>query len=117
MRMCFKVDIVAVMSWVEEMATSKTGREKQKEFLSYGMNILRESLMHLYGDKSLIRVGGDELEFVQKLSARLDGNSCKKLFDEFNEAILHIERNGSGKIIFTDLSLKCIRIVRQTQTA
>jgi len=73
--------------------------------------------MHLYGDKSLIRVGGDELEFVQKLSARLDGNSCKKLFDEFNEAILHIERNGSGKIIFTDLSLKCIRIVRQTQTA
>ena len=117
MRMCFKVDIAAVMSWVEEMATSKTGREKQKEFLSYGMNILRESLMHLYGDKSLIRVGGDELEFVQKLSARLDGNSCKKLFDEFNEAILHIERNGSGKIIFTDLSLKCIRIVRQTQTA
>ncbi len=71
----------------------------------------------MYGDKAILRVHGEELDFVQKLSTKLDGNLCKQLFDELNEAILHIERNGSGKIIFTDLSLKCMRIVRQTQPA
>ena len=116
MRMCFKVDIVGIVGWVEEIANAKVGREKQKEFLSYGLNILRECLAGMYGDKELLRVDGEELDFVQKLSTKLDGNMCKQLSDEMNEAILHIERNGSGKIIFTDLSLKCMKIVRQTQT-
>ena len=115
MRMCFKVDIVGIVGWVEEIANAKVGREKQKEFLSYGLNILRECLAGMYGDKKLLRVDGEELDFVQKLSTRLDGNMCKQLSDELNEAILHIERNGSGKIIFTDLSLKFMRIVKQKQ--
>ncbi|MEK6614855.1 MAG: hypothetical protein AABZ32_01915 [Bacteroidota bacterium] len=114
MRMCFRGDIVGMVSWVEEIANAKVGREKQKEFLSYGLNIIRECLVGLYGDKKLLRVDGEELDFVQKFSTKLDGNICQQLSDEFNEAILHIERNGSGKIIFTDLSLKCMRIVRQT---
>lgn len=117
MRMCFKVDIVTMMSWVEEIANAKTGREKQKEFLSYGLNIIRECLVGMYGDKQLLRVDGEELDFVQRLSTRLDGTVCQKLANELNEAILHIERNGSGKIIFTDLSLKCMKIVKQPQIA
>ena len=123
MRMCFKVDILNMTTWVEEIANAKVGREKQKEFLSYGMNIIRECLVGMYGDtstalstgKKLLRVDGEELDFVQKLSTLLDGNACKKLSDELNEAILHIERNGSGKIIFTDLSLKFMSIYQQTK--
>lgn len=115
MRMVFKADVVAVLAWVEEIANAKTGRENQKAFLLYGLNILRECLVGMYGDKKLLRVDGEELDFVQKLSTRLDGNLCKQLSDELNEAIIHIERNGSGKLIFTDLSLKCMRIVKQPQ--
>lgn len=117
MRMCFKANITGIVSWVEEIANAKVGREKQKEFLSYGLNIIRECLAEMYGDKKLLRVDGEELDFVRKLSTKLDGNICKQLSDELNEAILHIERNGSGKIIFTDLSLKCMKIVRQIQVA
>lgn len=116
MRMCFKIDITGIVSWVEEIANTKVGREKQKEFLAYGLNILRECLIGMYGDIKLMRVGGEELDFVQKLSTKLDGNICRQLSDEINEAILHIERNGSGKIIFTDLSLKCMKIVRMAKT-
>src|ERR1051326_8620454 len=91
MRMCFRVDIAGMTSWVEEIANVKFGRENQKKFLSYGMNIIRECLVGMYGDKKLLRVGGEELDFVQKLSTRLDGDICKKLSNELNEAILHIE--------------------------
>lgn len=115
MRMIFKADVISVLSWVEEIANAKVGRENQKAFLLYGINILRECLVGMYGDKKLLRVDGEELDFVQKLSTRLDGNLCKQLFDEMNEAVIHIERNGSGKLIFTDLSLKCMRIVKQMQ--
>lgn len=117
MRMVFKADVVAVLSWVEDIANAKVGRENQKAFLLYGLNILRECLVGMYGDQKLLRVDGEELDFVQKLSTRLDGNLCKQLTDELNEAIIHIERNGSGKLIFTDLSLKCMRIVKQMQKA
>ena len=113
--MCFKVDIQATVAWVEEIANAKVGREKQKEFLSYGLNILRECLVSMYGEKELLRVDGEELDFVRKLSTKLNGTICKQLSDELNEAIIHIERNGSGKIIFTDLSLKVMRIVKQMQ--
>lgn len=116
MRMIYKADVVAAISWVEEIANSKVGRENQKAFLLYGMSIIRECLVGLYADKKLLRVDGEELDFVQKLSTRLDGNICKQLSDELNEAVIHIERNGSGKLIFTDLTLKCMRIVRQAQT-
>lgn len=115
MRMVFKADVVGIISWVEEIANSKVGRENQKAFLLYGLNILRECLVGMYGDKKLMRVDGEELDFVQKLSTRLDGNLCKGLSDELNEAIIHIERNGSGKLIFTDMSLKCMRIIKQVQ--
>lgn len=115
MRFCFRTDVPGVLSWVEEFA--KAGREKQKEFLAYSLNSIRECLAVMYTDNKLLRVDGEELDFVQKLASRLDGNMCQKLSDELNEAILHIERNGSAKIIFTDLSLKVMRIVKQTQPA
>ena len=114
-RMCFSGKIADVVSWVEEIANAKVGREKQKGFLCYGMNIIRECLAGIYGDKKLLRVDGEELDFVQKLSTLLDGNTCRKLSDELNEAILHIERNGNGKIIFTDLSLKFMSVYQQTK--
>ena len=66
--------------------------------------------------KSQLKQQKSKLINIEKFISTEQKN-ISKLFDEFNEAILHIERNGSGKIIFTDLSLKCIRIVRQTQTA
>jgi len=115
-RMCFKVDVVGLVSWVEEIANSKIGRENQKAFLLYGLNIIRECLVGMYGDKKLLRVDGEELDFVKKLSTLLDGTVCKQLSDELNEAIIHIERNGSAKLVFTDLSLKCMRIVKKFQT-
>lgn len=113
-KMCFRAEVAAVLNWVEDMA--KQGRENQKVFLSYSMNILRECLAVMYAEKKIIRASEEELDFVQKLSTRLNGNICLKLSEELNEAILHIERNGNTKLIFTDLSLKIMRMVKQIHT-
>ncbi|MFH1004991.1 MAG: hypothetical protein V1781_05800 [Bacteroidota bacterium] len=111
MRICFNNDVIKAINQIEEIA--KIGKEKQKSFLHYGLNILRECLIANYGDNSLMRIEGEELEFVKGLSTRIDGTLCKKLIDELNEGIIHIERNGNSKLVFTDLSLKCMKIIKQ----
>lgn len=113
MRMCFKTDIISIVPWIENFV--KTGREKQKEFLIFGNSIIRECVMRIYGDSKLLRVEGEELDFVNRFSSRLDAPTCKQLFEEFNKAILHIERNGNTKLVFIDLSLKCMQIIKHTQ--
>lgn len=117
MRLCYRADMAGIVGWVEEIANTKTGREKQKEFLAYGLHIVRECLALQYADPALGRTTGEEQEFIRKFSARLNGNTCLQMADELNKGILHIERNGSSKLIFTDISLKILQIIRQPVTA
>ena len=43
MRFAWKRDIISIINWAEEIST--TGREAQKNFISFSMRILRENLM------------------------------------------------------------------------
>ena len=111
MRICFKNDVIGAVNQAEEIA--KISKEKQKGFLIYGLNILRECMIVNYGNNSLIRIEGEELEFVKGLSTMINGNLCKKFVDQLNEAIIHVERNGYSKLIFTDLLLKNMRSIKR----
>lgn len=104
MRACLRFDMSKVLESVDEFATA--GRERQKQFLSYALEMVRESLLCNYGDASMIRIGGDEKTFVMKFAPYVHAANAQRFMHELNTAIQHIERNGSGKIIFFDLSLK-----------
>ena len=52
------------------------------------------------------RTRGDELKFIQDFSKVLNADKVEKTFDLLNQASYHLERNGSAKMIFLDLSLK-----------
>ena len=43
MRFAWKRDIISIINWSEEIST--TGREAQKNFISFSLRILRENLM------------------------------------------------------------------------
>jgi len=111
MRICFGKDVLKNIHWVEGIAT--IGREKQKNFLAYAMSMTRETLMVSYGDASLIRLRGEELEFVKKFSPFIHGENCIQITEELNRAIRDIERNANPKILFTDLSLKLMTLLKQ----
>ena len=66
-----------------------------------------------YGDASLIRLRGEELEFVKKFSPFIHGENCIQITEELNRAIRDIERNANPKILFTDLSLKLMTLLKQ----
>ena len=111
MRMCFKRDVLEIMDWVEDI--SKIGRERQKNFIAYGLRIVRESLMLNYGDVELVRLNGEELSFTNKFAPFINSSNAFQISDELNKAHLHIERNANPKILFLDLSLRFYEMLRR----
>ena len=104
MRACLKLDVIKIMSWVDEAAP--IGREKQKNFIKYSLHLIRESLMLSYGNLQLVKLEGEELDFVKKFSPFIHGANCELMMEELNKAFYHIERNANPKMLFLDLSFR-----------
>lgn len=109
MRLCYKNESGNILKWVEK--TAQAGREKQKSFCQYGLNIFRMCLLHNYKAADLIRFEGEELDFLNKFSRFIHHNNAIEIVDSFNDAIFHIERNANPKVLFADLSFKMHRLM------
>jgi DNA polymerase III subunit delta' len=110
MRLCYNINIAEVSEWIARIV--KIGREKQKAFLGYGLQILRECMaMKLRGEDSLRREG-EEREFIVNFSNTISDRFISVINQKFNESAYHIERNANPTILFMDLSLKINRLLR-----
>lgn len=111
MRMAFKKDFYGMSKWSDIMA--KIGRERQKSFLEYGLHIFRETLITNTNISSLLRVEGEERVFVTKFAPFVHGGNIQGFIEFFNEAMYHIERNAHAKILFLDLSIQVLKLLKQ----
>jgi DNA polymerase-3 subunit delta' len=109
MRSCLKFDAAKVLAIVDDLAS--IGRERQKHFLSYSLDLVRESLLINYADPKLVRMAGEELAFITKFAPFIHAANGEKFIEELSLAIKHIERNGSPKIIFLDLGFKINELI------
>jgi DNA polymerase-3 subunit delta' len=109
MRACFKRNYGALVT----MADDYHGLDKlaQKNLMMYSVNMMRETLLHQAGAQAINRTRGDELKFVQDFSKVLNIDKIEKSFKLINDATYHLERNGSAKMIFLDLSLKIAKTI------
>ena len=112
MRFAWKRDIISIIRWSEETAT--TGRESQKNFISFSMRILRENFMISLDQlkNKLVFLTGEEATFSGKFHNFINQKNIYPLTEEFNLVYSHIEANGNAKIIFLDLALKVTRLIR-----
>jgi DNA polymerase-3 subunit delta' len=112
MRFAWKRDVISVINWAEEIAS--TGREAQKNFISFSLRILRENLMLSLGQKknNLVFLAGEEAAFSGNFHPFITADNIYPLTDEFSLVHSHIEANGNAKIIFLDLALKVTRLIR-----
>jgi DNA polymerase III subunit delta' len=104
MRACFGKSYNTLVS----IADQYHGFDKlrQRSLMAYGMNMFREALLHVSGANNISRTRGEELDFIQRFSKVMDIEKIEKSFQLLNEATYHLERNGSAKMIFLDVSLK-----------
>jgi len=112
MRVTWSRDMQAAITWSEE--TAALGRERQKNFLSYSLRLIRENfIMNFEGkEKGLVYLTADESDFASKFYPFINEKNISHFDKEFNLAYAHVESNGNAKMIFLDLALKTMRIIR-----
>lgn len=109
MRACFKKSYGALVTMAEDY--HRLDKLSQRNLMSYGMNMMRETLLKVSGSASMARTRGEELKFVQDFSKVMDLEKIEKSYNLMNDASFHLERNGSAKMIFLDVSLKISRTI------
>ncbi|TKC04878.1 DNA polymerase III subunit [Pedobacter frigoris] len=111
LRMGYGNRVLDLTGFVEQI--SGWGRENQKNFLKYGISFLRECSLLLSGAEELVKLPGAALDTAKKLSKHvLDLNMADAIISELEKAHYHIERNANPKILFLDVSLQLVKIIK-----
>ena len=113
MRLCFQRDFTQLVAWSDQF--HGMNKVSQHSLLHYGLNMMREVLVGQYGGDvaaQLGRVQGAAQTFVENFGKVMDADKIGHITSFLNDADYHLDRNGSPKIIFLDLSLKIASIIR-----
>ena len=107
-----KKSINSLISWSERVA--KLGRELEKQFLHYCLEAFRQAMLLNYGADEMVSLKIHDPSFrLEKFSMFIGSANIEGISSEIEDAIYHIERNGNGKIILTDLSIKLTRLLHR----
>ena len=101
-----------LIQWSEQI--SGLGRETQKKFLHFCIDMFRQALLLNYQTPSLVYIEPQVEKFkLENFAPFVNGNNINDIFRELSDAMYHIERNGNSKIILTDLSIKLTRLIHK----
>jgi len=111
-RLCVAKDLKEIFELADKF--HKEPKEAQKSLMLTGLNVTREILLKNFELDSLLRTTEEDRKFIDAISKKvLNENHAMKLYDSFNQAHYHLERNGNAKMIFTDLSMDILVMMAQ----
>lgn len=102
----------ALRKWSLEIADSKVGRERQKAFLQYAQQQVRENYIYNLGHFEMNYQTTKESQFSTRFAPFINENNVEKLMNELEKAEVQIGQNGNAKIIFFDLCLQMIVLIK-----
>ena len=105
----------ALRKWSLDMADSKVGREKQKHFLQYAQQQVRENYIRNMAQPELNYQLAAEREFSVKFAPFIHDGNVEAIMNQLELAEKQIEQNGNAKIIFFDLCLQMIVLIKKTK--
>jgi len=111
-RLCVAKDLKEIFDLADKF--HKEPKEAQKSLMLTGLNVTREILLKNFDLDSLLRTTEEDRKFINAISKKvLNEDHAMKLYDSFNQAHYHLERNGNAKMIFTDLSMDILVMMAQ----
>lgn len=115
MRNSYSLNIEEINNLTEELRN--LGRENQKQFLKYSIRMIREYYLQSSGNLSLNKLTDNETNKDEKFASIfpkfINSRNVKGIYEELNESLYHIERNGYARIIFFDMQLKINKLLKQ----
>ncbi|GHV08667.1 DNA polymerase III subunit delta [Bacteroidia bacterium] len=91
---------------------AKLGREKQKYFLAYAQNLIRENFLYRLNIPEINYLNAEEAGFSQNFSPYVNERNVVELMDELALAERHVESNVNPKMIFFDLSMRIAKLIK-----
>ena len=99
--------------WAIDMADPKVGRERQKHFLQYAQQQVRENFIRNAGQPELNYQMEAEREFSVKFAPFIHSGNVESIMQQLDLAERQIEQNGNAKMIFFDLCLQMIVLIKK----
>lgn len=97
---------------ISEERLASLGRENQKSFILYAINMIRQIILMQQGLKNLVFLREEELKFVEKFSELYQIEQLTETIGLLEKTHYGIERNGNPKILFLDLSLQLVLLFK-----
>lgn len=99
--------------WSLDMADSKVGREKQKHFLQYAQQQVRENYIRNLAQPELNYQMEEERAFSANFALYIHSGNVEAIMNQLDLAERQIEQNGNAKVIFFDLCLQMIVLIKK----
>jgi DNA polymerase-3 subunit delta' len=106
---------VAQVKWIEEI--SKSGRERQKQFLRYFNHVLELAVRLRYLDGANLPIPEGERDIATRLNKIADIGQQKAIIHELDNAAYYIERNAHSRMLFHALTIKLYHILAEKKVA
>ncbi len=111
MRKAYARKVGELREW--SLAVAALGREPQMQFVDYWMRLVRESfIMHL-SDPRLLTLTAAEHAFTVKFFPFINEKNVIDMCALFDAARRDIAANANAKIVFFDLAVKVIMLIRR----
>ncbi len=111
MRLSYGRKLKDLKRWSESIAGG--GREWQKRFLAYCQRMIRENFICNFHNPDLNYLTEQERQFSVKFAPFVNENNIIGLMDMLSDAQRDIEQNVNSKMVFFDMSLKTIMLMKQ----
>lgn len=102
--------LVTLREWAADVA--KMSRDGRKAFLDYCMNQVRENYITNFGQPQMVYQTHDERTFSTKFAPFINERNVEGLLEQFSLAQRQIEQNGNANIVFFDLALQLIVLIK-----
>ncbi len=111
MRLAYQRKVGALRKWGDDMA--KLGREASMRFFAYCENMMRENFMNNLRIPSLVYLNSSEQAFSNRFSPFINERNVESLVREFTQARIDIRENGNARIIYFDLAIRVILLLKR----
>lgn len=110
MRLAYQRRIREMKQWSEQLAG--IGRERQKNFLAYAQQMIRENFIYNFHRKEMNYMTVQEQNFATRFAPFVNERNVMGIMDELTEAQAHIEQNVNARMVFFDFALKMIMLLK-----
>ena len=110
MRLAYQRHVREIKQWSEQVAA--IGRERQKAFLTYCQRMTRESFVRNLRCDRLNFMNDAETAFTARFAPFVNERNVGGIMDELGLAQDHIEQNVNARMVFFDLGLKLIMLIK-----